>query len=440
MIAVAALVGTLLLATCGGDNAEPIAPSPQPTAVESPVAAPLAPSPQPAAVESPVAAPPLAFPEFIEAEEPLEAPSDVPKEMKAVWEVWSLLTREHVDQSKLEQDEFTEAAIRGALAALEDPHTYYINKEAFEIQNQDLRGEFEGIGATVSMRVNGKLIIVSPLDGSPAEAAGLRSGDTILEVDGESIEGLSLLEAVARIRGPRGTRVKLLILHLGAIDPIEIAVVRDTIPQNSVLLRSEPGSRIAHIRLTDFYADTANRLVVMIQQVVADGAEGLILDVRDNLGGLLNSAVDVTSQFLSEGLVLYQIDGKGNQTNYSVRRGGVATDIPLVVLANGFSASGSEVLVGALQDHHRATIVGETTFGKGSVGVFLRLSNGGGVAITTGRFFTTSGRLIEGKGLEPDIEVTSRDRQKAESTQLEKAIEVLESQLATGLGDSETAS
>ena len=278
------------------------------------------------------------------------------------------------------------------------------------------------------MRQDGKVIIVAPLDGSPAEAAGLRPGDVILKVDGEDLEGLSLLEAVAKIRGPRGTQVVLLVHHLGAVDPVEIVVTRGVIPLTSIRLRSRPGDRIAHIRLTTFYADTSDKLAEMIERVVADGAEGLILDVRDNPGGLLSSVVEVVSQFVEDGAVLYQIDGEGRRKEMAVTRGVPATDIPLVVLANEFSASASEILVGALQDHDRATVVGATTFGKGSVNILRRLSNGGGLSITIARWLTPLGRQIQ-EGLEPDVEVVSRDRREAEASQLEKAIELLESQI-----------
>jgi carboxyl-terminal processing protease len=279
------------------------------------------------------------------------------------------------------------------------------------------------------MRPDGKLIIVAPLKGSPAGAAGVRPGDIILEVDGESILGLGLLEAVGKIRGPRGSEVRLLVLHLGDIDPVEIVVTRDVIPLTSVLLRSEPGAKIAHIRLTTFYADTASELANTLREVIDDGAEGLILDVRDNPGGLLQSVVDVVSQFVTDDLVLYEVDGSGRRTNWKVRKGGAAIEIPMVVLTNEFSASASEILAGALQDHGRATIIGASTFGKGSVNVLKRLSNGGGLYLTFARWYTPSGRLIHGNGVEPDIEVVARDRQKAETLQLEKAIEVLESKI-----------
>ena len=192
----------------------------------------------------------------------------------------------------------------------------------------------------------------------------------------------------------------------------------------SVLLRSEPGDRIAHIRLTEFYANTSDVLAEMLEEAVDQGAEGLILDVRDNPGGLLSSVIDVVSQFVDEGVVLFQVDATGKHTPMEVR-GGNATDIPMVLLTNEYSASASEILAGALRDHERAPIVGATTFGKGSVNHLRRLSNGGGLWITIKRWHTPAGEPIHGAGVVPDYEVVSRDRQTAEVNQLEKAREVL---------------
>ena len=411
------VVTDLFLAACSG-AASNVAPTPQATV---PSTATFSDEPS--------------IPEVVQLEIPLEAPSEVPEELKAIWEAWALLVREHVDRDKLDPAEATAEAIRGIVRTLNDPHTHYVAPEAFDIQNQDLQGEFEGIGASVSMRLDGKLVVVAPIEGSPAKAAGIKPGDIILEVDGESIEGLSLLAAVSKIRGPRGSTVRLLVRHLGAIDPVIVQIIRGIIPLESVLLRSAPGDRIAHIRLTEFFADTADDLSKMLREVLADGAEGLIIDVRDNPGGLLQSVIDVTNLFLDaedledDALILYEIDANKRRTNFKVDRGGVATDIPMVILANEFSASASEILAGALQDHERATIVGATTFGKGSVNILRRLSNGGGLVITFARWYTPTGRLIQDNGLEPDVEVVSRDRQTAETLQLEKAIEVLEAKL-----------
>jgi carboxyl-terminal processing protease len=368
------------------------------------------------------------MPDVTVSERPLSpAPRDVPEELTIIWEAWQHLNEDYVDKSALDPEAFTEQAIRGMLTVLGDPQTSYVRPEVLAASFQDVfEGKFEGIGAHVDMNLAGKLLIVAPIAGSPAEAAGIRPGDTVLGVDGESIEGLSLLEAVARIRGPEGSLVRLLIKHLGAIDPVEITVRRGVIPLTSVYLRSQPGDRFAHIRISSFYPNTVDQLREIVLKAMEDGAEGLILDVRDNPGGTLDGVVDVTSQFLEEGLlVLYDINGEGRRQDWIVRPGGVAKDIPMVVLTNAGSASSSEVLVGALQDHNRAKVIGATSYGKGSVNILRRLSNGGGLYITISHWYTPLGRMIDHEGLVPDIEVVDRVARDADVKQLERAIEEL---------------
>ena len=380
--------------------------------------------------ESPV------FPEVVQPEKGVERRDPVPEELTVVWEAWSYLLGDYIDADALDPEAFSEEAIRGMLTVLEDRQTAYVSPEVVTGSFSDIfRGNFEGIGAHVNMNRSGKLVIVSPIEGGPAEAAGIRPGDIILEVDGESIEGLSLLEAVARIRGPKGTEVILLVKHLGALDPVLIPVERNTIPLISVVLRSQPGDKFAHIRLTQFFPNSPEALSEMLQQVIADGAEGLILDIRNNDGGTLDAVVEIASMFLDseEGeLVLYVQKGDGSRTNWRIRDVGVAKAIPMVVLVNERSASSSEVLAGALQDYERATVIGTTTFGKGSVNILRPLSNGGGLYITIAHWYTPLGRIIQGEGLTPDIEVTNRDPQEADIQQLRAAIEELERQTATG--------
>ena len=375
-------------------------------------------------------APQLSPPQKTELE--VAPPRDVPEELRIVWEAWQLLHQDYVDRSQLDPEAFSEQAIRGMLQVLEDPQTSYVSPEVLKGSFGDnFRGDFEGIGAHVQMNAAGKVIIVSPIEGSPADKAGIRPGDIVLEVNGESIEGLSLLESVSMIRGPKGTSVLLLIKHLGALDPVEIEVRRGVIPLISVKLRSKPGEEFAHIRITNFYPNTVDAFRETLAEAIEGGAKGLILDVRDNGGGLLDATVDFASQFLEDGLVLYVEDGDGNRDEWKVRKGGVAKDIPMVVLANESSASASEILVGALQDHNRAIMIGTTTFGKGSVNILRPLSNEGGLYITIAHWYTPLGRLIQNEGLDPDIEVVDRDRKEADIKQLQRAIQELE--LMTGV-------
>lgn len=370
------------------------------------------------------------FPSVVVHEDDIVPPKHIPTELDVIWEAWEHLNRDYVDREKLDPELATEFAIRGMTSTLGDPQTAYVRSEVLAGQFGDVfEGNFQGIGAFVEMNARGDLVIVSPIEGGPADVAGIKPGDIILEVDGESLEGLSTLEAVSKIRGPQDSIARLLVKKLGQLDPLLIEVKRAIIPLTSVRLRSEPGDKFMHIRLTDFYPQTADKLRAMIEREIEAGAEGLILDLRSNGGGLLSAAVDVASLFIDEGLALYVVDANKRRTDYPINTEGreLLTDIPMVVLVNGGSASSSEILAGALQDHDRATLIGDTTFGKGSVNWLRRLSNGAGLYITVAHWYTPDGRLIQGEGVEPDIEVTSRDAQKADVDQLRRAIEELES-------------
>ena len=329
-------------------------------------------------------------------------PASVPEGLEPVWEAWRTLQNEFVGKNDLSTEEVAEAAIRGILDALDDPYSSYLAPDEF-ILFSDFSGEFEGIGAEVTVR-DDQIIIVAPLPDTPASRAGIRPGDVILAVDGDSIEGKSLLEVVLVIRGAKGTPVTLEVLHADATTTTEITIVRDTIDVSTVESRMlEPG--IGYVQLSSFDEPTAQDLRDALNNLDDQGMQGLVLDLRNNPGGLLDTAVGVASQFIDDGLVLYSVGPDGERTEFEARSGGAATDIPMVVVVNGFSASASEVVTGALQDHGRALVVGSTTFGKGSVNILHPLSNQGGIYFTIARWFTPDGRLIEGEGLQPDVEV-----------------------------------
>ena len=367
------------------------------------------------------------LPPLEEVSRAYDRPVEVPEELKVIWEAWDILAQEYVDKTKLDPGKVVAAAVQGMLSVLEDPQTAYVMPEAMQSSFGDMfRGDFEGIGAHVQINVAGKVVIISPIEGSPAAMAGIRPGDIILAVNGESIDGMGLLDVVSLIRGPRGSNVTLLVKHLGALDPIEMTITRGLIELASVLLRSDPGDRFPHIRITEFFPNTVDQLREILKQVQDDGADGLILDLRNNPGGPLQSVVDVASQFLDDGLVLSVQRGDGRRTDHRVRRGGIALDIPMVMLVNKGSGSASEVLAGALQDHGRATIIGTTTFGKGSVNTIRDLSNGAGLYLTIAHWYTPSGRLIDRKGIPPDIEVLDRDPAQADVKQFRRALEELE--------------
>ena len=348
-------------------------------------------------------------------------------EFQLLAEIRSILEREHFNRDAVDPETLTQEAINGMLTSLDDPYAAYLTPDRHAVASQDLQGNFSGIGAHVEIR-NGEIIIVSPMADTPAERAGILPGDIILSIDGESTEGFGLLQAVNKIRGPRGEAVLLDILHRGDSDPVELTIIRDVINITSVNLKMLVG-RIAHIRISDFWETTDQELTEALEKVDRFQARGLILDVRNNPGGLVQSVVDVTSHFIDGGLVLYEIRGDGSRRDWNANADGLAKDIPLVLLVNGGSASGSEVLAGALMDYERATVIGASTFGKGSVNVLRNLSDGSGLTFTVARWYTPEGTLIEGEGLQPDIPVQQPDDD-LDDVQLDKAIEILEGKVA----------
>ncbi len=352
----------------------------------------------------------------------------LPEEFNALGEVWQSLERYYVNKDALDAEELSEGAIRGLLEALDDPHTSYLDAETYELEWSAYEGSFEGIGAVVTMQ-DGELTVVSPIAGGPAEEQGVRAGDKVLEIDGEPTLEMNLTEAVLKIRGPQGTKVTLLILHQGETTPVDIEIIRQEVKLDSIYLEMLPDG-IALIQITHFSERTHEELVAVLNDAIDSGAEGIILDLRNNPGGYLHVAVDVASEFLDGGTVVYQQDSEGRLDESQATSGGLATDLPLVLLVNGWSASGSEVLAGALQDRGRATLVGNVTYGKGSVNIIRELSDGSALYVTTARWLTPDGNLIEGVGLTPDfeVEITEEDVLNGRDPQLEFAIEYIESQ------------
>ena len=303
---------------------------------------------------------------------------------------------------------------------------------------ESFQGNFEGIGAQIDNTPDGqRIIVVAPIPDTPAERAGIKSGDIIIAVDGDDTEGWSVIDAVSKIRGEGGTPVVLTIQRLGDLDPIEVTIIRGTIPTASVFRRDlhdgdgnpeDPPYSI--IRITQFTERTPEELRAVIADIKDVGSDGIILDVRSNPGGLLESTVDVAAEFLDGGMVTYEINGRGVRRDWPADPGGAALDIPLVVLVDAFSASGSEVLAAALQDRGRAAIIGTQTFGKGSVNILRDLEkDDGGVYLTIGRWYTPNGGLIEGEGVIPDVTVELPFDAEVD-LQLEAAIEQLNFQLS----------
>jgi len=356
----------------------------------------------------------------------VDLPEGVPPEFGRVLEVWDVLQREHLSRNSLDPDVLSQAAVRGMLNALDDPYAAYLTPPQYSMESEDLQGSFEGIGAHVGVK-DGEITIIAPIPDTPADRAGIRPGDVILEIDGESTEGKSLLEVVTIIRGPRGEPVTLLVRRQIGGETVSLTIVRDVVEVKSVSLRILSG-RIAHLRITTFTESTDEEVTEALETVVDAKARGLIIDLRNNPGGLLNTVVEVTGKFLDGGLVLYEVDGGGHRKDWKAGKGTSLDGIPLVVLINEASASGSEVLAGALKDRRQITLIGANTFGKGSVNTLRALSDGSGLYFTIARWYTPSGTLLEGSGLEPDIEV-AQPQDSLDDVQMDKAIEVLEAKI-----------
>jgi carboxyl-terminal processing protease len=327
--------------------------------------------------------------------------SDTPKsDFDIVEQAWEIILQDYVENDQIDTAALAQGAVRGMVEALDDPYTSFLDAEAYQLSLTSLEGSFEGIGAYVTIK-DEQLMIISPIADSPADKAGIRAGDIILEIDGQPTTGMSLVEAVLLVQGPGGTRVELLVLHEGETEPELISIVRAVIEVPSVDF--EMREEFAYIQITEFSERTAVELSAVMK--VASQASGIILDLRGNPGGLLDTVIDVAGFFLREGVVVDVVDNEGNHKVYSVRPSGQTTDLPMVVLVDEYSASGSELLAGALQDYGRATVAGTTTFGKGSVDILRRLSDGSGIYITNARWLTPKGRLIEGVGIYPDYEL-----------------------------------
>ncbi|MFQ5921675.1 MAG: S41 family peptidase [Anaerolineales bacterium] len=373
-------------------------------------------------------APPIEFvvPQIVSSDEiPPEVEADREELIAPFWEAWDILHDEFVDQP-LDNEALMQGAIRGLVDSLEDPHTSYMDPDEYLQANLPLDGEYEGIGAWVDSEAK-YLTIISTMPGSPAEEAGLQAGDQVIGVDGEDVTGMDASLVIRQVLGPAGTPVSLTIRREGLAEPFVVEIVREKIDLPSV--QSEVlEDRIAYVRLLTFGEETAHDLNRALRDLLRDDPVGLILDLRGNGGGFLNSAVDVASEFIPDGVLLIERFGDGEETNYQARSGGRATEIDLVVLIDGGTASASEIVAGAVQDHGRGLLVGETSFGKGSVQNWVELANNeGAIRVTIARWYTPDDRLIHGIGLSPDVEVLIPESglDEGEDPQLDEAIKLL---------------
>jgi len=352
-------------------------------------------------------------------------PAELQTLFKPFWEAWTIIHAQYVDQP-VDNVALMRGAIRGMLASLGDEHTTYMDPQEYKDANSSLEGSYEGIGAYVDTGGD-FLTITSPIPGSPADKAGLKPGDKIIAIDGKDMTGISPEVVRQKVLGPAGSTVKLTIQREGLDKPFDVEIIREKIDIASVESKML-ANNIAYVKLNTFGDTTSKELESQLKDLMAKNPKGLILDLRYNGGGYLQTAVEVASQFIPKGVILYEQYGNGKKDSYEAIPGGLALNVPMVVLINKGSASASEIVAGALQDDKRAQLVGETSYGKGSVQNWVPLQdNQGAVRVTIAKWLTPLGRTIQKIGLTPDVVIplTAEDTKANRDPQLDKAIQLL---------------
>jgi carboxyl-terminal processing protease len=346
------------------------------------------------------------------------------EDLEPFFEVISIIRSEYIDKD-INITDLVQGAIKGTLEELDDPYSRYLDPVTFQREQEDMfMGFFEGLGIIVTIK-DDQLTVISPIEDTPAYRAGIKAGDYIMEIDGESTEGIALDEAVNILRGEKGEKVVLGIKRENVDEMITIEVIRDTITVEAVKAKLIEDDRIGYIRISTFNVNTGPELKDELDLFEDQNLEGIIVDLRNNPGGLLDSAIEVASQFIKEGSIV-NIKGRDGKINTFYSYGNKYPEWPVVILVNKGSASASEIVAGAIQDAGRGMVVGETTFGKGLVQQVYSLSNDGGITITTSEYSTPSGKSINTIGIKPDvlIEITETEETE-EDIQLNKAVEIL---------------
>ena len=338
------------------------------------------------------------------------------EELKTFSEVLTQIQKHYVEEAKVK--DLVQGAIRGMLSTL-DPHSAYMTPEMYKEIQVETKGEFGGVGIQIGIKDN-RLAVIAPIEGTPAQKAGIRAGDFITKVNDETTKDLTLMEAVQRMRGVKGTKVNLTIQREGVTDPLLFTLIRDTIRIESVRSKTLENN-IAYVRLTQFQESTGKDLSRALRQFRDQKVTSTILDLRNNPGGLLTSAVEVSEQFVGAGKLIVSIKSRdGKKDEYVSRSKDQQEDHPMIVLVNEGSASASEIVAGALQDWGRAVVIGTTTFGKGSVQTILPLGDGSGLRLTTAKYYTPKGRSIQSTGITPDIVVKPQQTMVAKAEDKDK--------------------
>jgi carboxyl-terminal processing protease len=377
-------------------------------------------------------------------------PSQMQADFSQFWQVLDKIEGNYYDKKSINPQSIINGAISGMVESLDDPYTVYLPPKQNDEFKSGLAGKFEGIGAELGLK-NKQIIVVAPLDGSPAKKAGIKPGDAIVKVDDQVTFGWTLSQAVDKIRGPKGSDVKLSVVRKQGDPAIDIKIVRDTITVKSLtsytkaikdiegvnqtaVLKNSQNQKIIYIRLSQFGDSTNSEWLKLSNEIsqklkIDKDIKGIVFDLRNNPGGYLNDAVFISSEFIQRGSAVMHEDKNGDRTQYPVSGKGLLYDVPLVVLINKGSASASEIVAGALRDHDRATLVGETSFGKGTIQQAEDLGGGAGLHVTIAKWLTPDGNWVgngkTGTGLKPDVEVKIDEKNPEHDAQLEKAIEEL---------------
>lgn len=341
-------------------------------------------------------------------------------------DVYKILQDKYIDTDKIKLEDMQNAALKGFVRGIGDPYTAYMPPEESKEFEIDLEGELEGIGAVLEQK-NDVIVVVSAIKDSPAKKAGLKSGDVISKIDGITTAKLSLIDAVKKIRGKKGTQISITILRKGEPKPIDLTLIRDSIHIDSI--ETEVKENIFHVTINQFNQTTRKEFDNVVQKALLEKPRGMIIDVRGNGGGFLDTSIDIIAEFMKKDTIIARIKSRDPKNNENMKSGadGRLTDIPVVVLIDGGSASASEILAGAFQDTKRGILIGETSFGKGSVQELSKIRNGGLIRTTIAKWYTPNDQNIDQTGIKPDIEVkyTEADFKAQKDPQLEEAFKYL---------------
>lgn len=359
-----------------------------------------------------------------------EPPKNVNVDFKLFWDTWDLLYRSYLDKKDIDPNKLFYGAISGMVSALDDPYTVFLPPQQQKFSKEELNGSFEGVGIQLGFNKDKRLVVIAPLGGTPAQKAGIEPQDMIVKIDDEDTTNMTLPEAVNLIRGQKGTKVTLTIFSEGDSDTRPIDLIRDDIIVKSVEVsyrETVSGKKVAVIKLSRFGERTKDEWDEVITDLLSVNSQAVVLDLRNNPGGFLDGAVFIASEFLDEGNVVLQENSQGQQTAFKVNRTGKLTQIPMNVLINKGSASASEIVAGAIQDRKRGQLIGEKSFGKGTIQEAQDLEGGTGIHITVAKWLTPDARWVNSThGLDPDVKIDMDKEDATKDPQLEKALEMLE--------------